>query len=98
MVSVEPWSVPGCGYLNFLATGEVCEGDTIHDRQHPHDLFMELAADYDRWRGECSGWSSDVEVFDATLSRAVDDLRSLYVGVYGETVIPALQAHVTAKS
>jgi hypothetical protein len=26
----------------------MCEGDTIHDRQHPHDLFMELAADYDR--------------------------------------------------
>ena len=26
----------------------MCEGDTIHDRQHPHDVFMELAADYDR--------------------------------------------------
>jgi hypothetical protein len=48
MVSVEPWTIPGCGYLNLLATGEICEGDTIHDRQHPHDLFMELAADYDR--------------------------------------------------
>jgi hypothetical protein len=48
MMSAEPWSVPGCGYLNLLATGEMCEGDTIHDRQHPHDLFMELAADYDR--------------------------------------------------
>ena len=48
MVSAEPWTIPGCGYLSFLATGEVCDGDTIHDRQHPHDLFMELAADYDR--------------------------------------------------
>ncbi len=48
MVSVEPWSVPGCGYISFLASGERCEGDTIHDRQHPHDLFMEIAADYDR--------------------------------------------------
>ena len=37
-----------CGFLNLLANGEICEGDTIHDRQHPHDLFMELAADYDR--------------------------------------------------
>jgi len=27
--------------------GEVCDGDTIHDRQQPHDLFMELAVDYD---------------------------------------------------
>ena len=38
----------GLRVLNLLATGEICEGDTIHDRQHPHDLFMELAADYDR--------------------------------------------------
>jgi hypothetical protein len=36
--------------LNQLATGETCEGDTIHDRQHPHDLFMELAGEYDRPR------------------------------------------------
>ena len=48
MVSVEPWTLADCGFLNLLATGEMCEGDTIHDRQHPHDLFMELAADYDR--------------------------------------------------
>jgi hypothetical protein len=48
MLSAEPWTVNDCGFLNLLATGEQCEGDTIHDRQHPHDLFMELAADYDR--------------------------------------------------
>jgi hypothetical protein len=48
MVSVEPWTVSDCGYLNLLATGEMCEGDTIHDRQHPHDVFMALAAEYDR--------------------------------------------------
>jgi hypothetical protein len=48
MASVESWTVPGCGYPNLLATGEVCDGDTIHDRQHPHDLFMEIAASYDR--------------------------------------------------
>ena len=48
MVSVEPWTVRDCGFINLLANGESCEGDTIHDRQHPHDLFMELAADYDR--------------------------------------------------
>jgi hypothetical protein len=47
-LSAEPWTVADCGFLNLLATGETCEGDTIHDRQHPHDLFMELAADYDR--------------------------------------------------
>jgi hypothetical protein len=48
MLSAEPWTVPGCGSLNFLATGDVCDGDSIHDRQQPHDLFMELAVDYDR--------------------------------------------------
>ena len=48
MFSAEPWTVRGCGALNFLATGEVCDGDTVHDRQQPHDLFMELAADYER--------------------------------------------------
>jgi hypothetical protein len=48
MLSLEPWTIAGCGYPDLLATGEVCEGDTIHDRQHPHDLFMELAADYSR--------------------------------------------------
>lgn len=48
MMSLEPWTIPGCGYPNLLATGEVCDGDNIHDKQHPHDLFMELAAEYDR--------------------------------------------------
>jgi hypothetical protein len=48
MVSTEPWTVGNCGFINLLASGEICQGDTIHDRQHPHDLFMELAADYDR--------------------------------------------------
>lgn len=48
MGSLEPWTLPGCGYISLLATGEVCKGDTIHDRQHPHDLVMELAAEYDR--------------------------------------------------
>lgn len=60
MFSAEPWTVPGCGALNLLAIGEVCEGDTIHDRQQPHDLFMELAVDYDRalrgtWRWQVYG-------------------------------------------
>lgn len=47
MFSVEPWTIRGCGYPDLLASGERCEGEPIHDRQHPHDLFMELAASYD---------------------------------------------------
>jgi hypothetical protein len=48
MLSAEPWTIRGCGYPDLLATGEACEGQAIHDRQHPHDLFMELAAEYSR--------------------------------------------------
>ncbi len=48
MVSLEPWTIRGCGYPDLLASGEICNGGTIHDRQHPHDLFMEIAAEYDR--------------------------------------------------
>ena len=48
MVSVEPWTIRGCGYPDLLASGELCKGEVIHDQQHPHDLIMELAATYDR--------------------------------------------------
>jgi YHS domain-containing protein len=47
MFSVEPWTIAGCGYPDLLASGETCDGETIHDRQHPHDLAMELSASYD---------------------------------------------------
>lgn len=48
MMSLEPLTIRGCGYPNLLQTGEFCDGDSIHDKQHPHDLFMELAAEFDR--------------------------------------------------
>jgi hypothetical protein len=48
MASAEPWTISGCGYPNLLASGEECDGSAIHDRQHPHDMAMELAAEYDR--------------------------------------------------
>jgi hypothetical protein len=48
MFSLEPGTVRGCGYPDLLATGEVCEGHPIVDKQHPHDLFMEVAAEYER--------------------------------------------------
>jgi hypothetical protein len=46
MLSAEPITVGKCGYPDLLATGEFCKGEPLHDRQHPHDLFMELAAHY----------------------------------------------------
>jgi YHS domain-containing protein len=47
MFSAEPWTIRGCGYPDLLASGEQCEGEKIHNRQHPHDLMMELSASYD---------------------------------------------------
>jgi hypothetical protein len=48
MISLEPATIGGCGYPDLLATGELCRGDSIHDRQHPHDFLMELAGEYER--------------------------------------------------
>jgi hypothetical protein len=46
MVSPDPF-MGASGYPNLLATGETADGRThLVDRQHPHDLFMELAATY----------------------------------------------------
>ena len=46
MLSLEPAMSPR-GYPNLFATGETAYGDPLVDRQHPHDLFMELAARVD---------------------------------------------------
>jgi hypothetical protein len=48
MFSTDPWGVGGGGYPLLLQTGETYRGVPIHDHQHPHDLFMELAALYER--------------------------------------------------
>jgi len=46
MVSADPLMGKG-GYPLLLQTGETADGQTpLIDRQHPHDLFMELAASY----------------------------------------------------
>jgi hypothetical protein len=47
MVSLEPSTIGKDGYPLLLQTGETANGQThLIDRQHPHDLFMELAASY----------------------------------------------------
>lgn len=46
MLSLEPAMEPR-GYPNLFATGETAGGQPLVDRQHPHDLFMELAARVD---------------------------------------------------
>lgn len=46
MMSLEPL-MDARGYPNLFATGETAHGEALVDRQHPHDLFMELAARVD---------------------------------------------------
>lgn len=48
MVSLEPFTVTKYGYPLLLQSGEAVDGQVLHDRQHPHDLFMELAALFER--------------------------------------------------
>lgn len=43
MLSFEP-AMGQRGYPNLFATGETAHGRPLVDRQHPHDLFMELSA------------------------------------------------------
>jgi hypothetical protein len=46
MLSLDPLIERGYGYPLLYQSGEQFRGEPIHDRQHPHDLFSELAATY----------------------------------------------------
>jgi hypothetical protein len=48
MASAEPLTIGKRGYPLLLQSGETYRGGPLHDRQHPHDLFMELSALYER--------------------------------------------------
>jgi hypothetical protein len=48
MLSLDAATVTERGYPQLLQSGETFEGEPIHDRQHPHDFFMELGAVYER--------------------------------------------------
>ena len=52
MLSAEPFTVGGRGYPLLLQSGETFHGEALHDRQHPHDLFMELSASYEHAIGQ----------------------------------------------
>ena len=55
MLSLEPFTVGKTGYPLLLQTGETLDGAPLHDRQHPHDLFMEIAARYRQPIGDSVG-------------------------------------------
>jgi hypothetical protein len=52
MLSLEPFTVGARGYPLLLQSGEAYRGMALVDRQHPHDLFMELAAQYEHALGK----------------------------------------------
>ncbi|HET7224601.1 MAG TPA: hypothetical protein VFK69_02715 [Candidatus Eisenbacteria bacterium] len=55
MLSLEPATIGSKGYPLLLQTGETADGVTpLIDRQHPHDLFMELAGTYSVASGDRS--------------------------------------------
>ena len=43
MMSLDPLTEGGRGYPLLFQTGESWNGEALHDRQHPHDLFDELS-------------------------------------------------------
>ncbi|HEX6625006.1 MAG TPA: hypothetical protein VF064_14950, partial [Pyrinomonadaceae bacterium] len=51
-----PLTFSGAGSPQLFQTGEVYKGQPIRDFQHPHDLFMELSAQYTVPLGERATW------------------------------------------
>jgi hypothetical protein len=56
MFSAEPFTFPPGGSPLLFQTGETYKGRPLIDRQHPHDLFMELSATYTGSLGERGTW------------------------------------------
>lgn len=46
MLSLDPATVGTRGYPLLLQSGEQAHGEPLHDRQHPHDFWMELGVLY----------------------------------------------------
>jgi hypothetical protein len=57
MLSLDPWTVTNRGYPLLLQTGETYKDQPLHDRQHPHDFWMELGALYQREINKQLAWS-----------------------------------------
>jgi hypothetical protein len=57
MLSLDPLTVTKRGYPLLLQTGETYNGEPLHDRQHPHDFWMELGVLYQREINKRLAWS-----------------------------------------
>jgi len=56
MLSLEPATIPHRRYPELFQTGETAFGKQLIDGQHPHDFFMELAAEYLHPIGHATGY------------------------------------------
>jgi hypothetical protein len=56
MFSLEPFTFSPGGSPQLFQTGETYQGRALIDKQHPHDLFMELSATYTLALGERATW------------------------------------------
>jgi hypothetical protein len=56
MFSLEPFTFSPGGSPQLFQTGESYRGRPLVDKQHPHDLFMELSATYTMPVGEHATW------------------------------------------
>jgi hypothetical protein len=56
MFSFEPFTFPPGGSPLLFQTGETYKGQPLIDKQHPHDLFMELSAQYTHPLGDRGTW------------------------------------------
>ena len=56
MFSAEPFTFPRGGSPLLFQTGETYKGQPLIDRQHPHDLFMELSTQYTLPLGDRGTW------------------------------------------
>ncbi|MGH8103074.1 MAG: hypothetical protein ACREJQ_00965, partial [bacterium] len=56
MFSLEPVTQGKNGYPELFQTGEALRGVFLVNRQHPHDLFMELSMSYQRPLNAKTGW------------------------------------------
>ena len=56
MFSAEPFTFPPGGSPLLFQTGETYKGQPLIDKQHPHDLLMELSAQYTHPLGEHGTW------------------------------------------
>lgn len=57
MLSLDPATVGRSGYAEIFQVGEALDGRPLVDRQHPHDLFMQLAAVWRLPIGERTGFT-----------------------------------------